>query len=70
MIEDKEFLQNVVNVNIVKVLDGATKLLEERKPLPYIYNYILRNSQDRDGYITMLLFGMRYERGYSDVKIK
>jgi len=65
MLEDKEFLKSILNDDITTVLKGAEDLLNQNRPLPYIYNYILKYSKDRNGYITMLLFGMMYQRKYS-----
>lgn len=68
--EDKKFLDDVVNKDIVIVIDAATKLLTARKPLPDIYNYILRNSKNCDGYITMFLFGVIYQKYKEDNNLR
>lgn len=62
MMEDKEFLESVVTSHIVTVVDEAECMMKCRRTLPDIYNYILRNSRNQDGYITMFLFGVRHQK--------
>jgi hypothetical protein len=62
MMEDKEFLDDVINAHIVQVVDEAERMMKCRRTLPDIYNYILRNSRNQDGYITMFLFGVRHQK--------
>lgn len=71
MLEDKIFLEKEITPNVVKVLDDAKVMINERIPLPKIYHYILTHSKDiRETYITLFLFGLAYRWYKEDNNLK
>jgi len=71
MLDDKIFLDKEVTPTVVKILDDAKIMNNERVPLPKIYHYILTHSKDiREAYITLFLFGVSYRWYKEDNNLK
>lgn len=71
MLDDKIFLEEEITPNVVKILDYAKIMNNERIPLPKIYRYILNHSKDiRESYITLFLFGVTYRWYKEDNNLK